>query len=98
MKKPITQTKELSGITGPFNYGEIETRVLKVVVLPLNEPLFSKRATEIEITDAAGGEYVIIRQDDIEGEERQKVAFDKLEWPAIRNAIDLMIGMCRDHN
>lgn len=37
-------------------------RVIKVVVLPDGEPIFSEHATEIEIQDEAGGEFVVVRQ------------------------------------
>jgi hypothetical protein len=68
----------------------IETRTLALIVLPEGEPLFNQRAIRIEVEDEAGGEYVVLRQED-DG----KICIEPNEWPELRAAIDRMIAECR---
>jgi hypothetical protein len=70
-----------------------ETRTTKVTVLPKGEPLFHEGATEIEIIDEAGGEFLRVSQcsDAHEG----KIHIDMHEWPTLKAAIDKMIKECR---
>lgn len=70
-----------------------ETRIIKLVVAPKDEPIFSKMATTIEIDDEAAGEYVRICQ--LSRGENSTVCFDPVEWVAIRSAIDYMVSKCR---
>lgn len=58
------------------------TRVLKTAILPPGEPIFSERATIIEIDDEAAGEFVVIERD------TQKIEIEPDQWPMIRAAID----------
>lgn len=70
-----------------------ETRTTKLTVLLKGESLFHESATEVEIVDEAGGEYLEVSQcsDSYEG----KIAIDPYEWPALKAAIDKMIKECR---
>lgn len=64
----------------------------RLVIAPKGEPIFSEQATTVEIDDEAGGEFVVIsRHRSNDG----KIAIDPTEWPAIRAAVDKMIGLCR---
>jgi hypothetical protein len=72
---------------------EYESRVIKVVVLPKNQPIFSELATTIEIDDEAAGEYVRICQPT--RDDKGTVCFDGGEWEAIKVEVDRMIGECR---
>jgi hypothetical protein len=70
-----------------------ETRIIKVVVAPEGQPIFSEQATTIEIDDEAAGEYVRICQPS--RHEEGTVCFCADEWVTIRDAIDDMISKCR---
>ena len=70
-----------------------ETRVTKLVVLPVGDPIYSEMATTVEIVDEAAGEFVEVAQHgrvDI-----GKILVSPEEWPALREAIDRMIAECR---
>ena len=69
---------------------EMETRTVQIIVLPKGQPLFSERATRVEVVDEAAGEFVVIRQEDGE------VGINPEEWPELRAAIDRMIAECRE--
>ena len=79
-----------------------ETRTLKIAIVPEGEPIFSERATEIEIVDNAAGEYLKITQnsDDTPDPEsgNQTLTIDPAEWPHIQAAIEKMLKECRNHN
>jgi hypothetical protein len=70
-----------------------ETRALSLIVLPEGEAIFSEQATTITIEDDAGGEFIVIEQQGLA--DAGKIRIDPMEWPAIRGAIDRMIGECR---
>jgi hypothetical protein len=72
-----------------------ETRIIKVVVAPKGEPIFSELATTIEIGDDAGGEFVKVTQEGGHTATSKSVCFDPDEWVTIRGAIDDMISKCR---
>lgn len=70
-----------------------ETRVTKLVVLPVGQATYSEMATEIEICDEDAGEFVEVAQYgriDI-----GKIQINPEEWPALRDAIDRLIAECR---
>lgn len=69
-------------------------RVIKVVVLPDGEPVFSEHATEIEIQDEAGGEFVVVRQT-YGSEGKNEIRLTDEEWPMVRAAIDRMMARCQ---
>lgn len=75
---------------------EYETRVTRVHVLPKGDQLFSELATIVELDDEAGGEFVIVRQQD-DHETHQCIRISPEEWPAIRDAIDTAIKQCRSY-
>lgn len=67
----------------------IETRTLRLLVAPEGEPIFCEEATMVEIDDEAAGEFIKITQDD------KEISLNPEEWPAIRDAIDYMVGQCK---
>lgn len=70
-----------------------ETRVTRVTVLPEGEPVFSERATHIEIEDEAAGEFVKVSQEGGHIDNSKFVLFgDRSEWTAIRSAVDTMFN------
>lgn len=71
----------------------LETRTLSLVIIPEGEAIFHDAATIISIDDEAGGEFVVVSQEDYG---YGKVAFEPSWWPTIREAIDRMIAECRD--
>lgn len=75
----------------PNNYA---IRVTRIQVVPVPDPLYSERATNVSITDEAAGEFVEIDQQSAHAE-IQKIAISPDEWPAVKFAIDWMIGQCR---
>lgn len=73
---------------------EYETRVMSVIVAPKGDSLFSEMATKIYIDDEAGGEYVKVEQNRADGN-THNISIEPDEWPAIRDAIERMLGDCR---
>lgn len=71
------------------------TRPIKWIVLPEGEPVFCEQATTIEITDEAGGEFVLVSQQRDEPN-AQTIKIDRDDWPLIRNAIEDAMSMCED--
>ena len=71
-----------------------ETRTMSLLVIPEGEPSFSEQGTEVRIVDEAGGEYVEVEQSGHAS--LGKIQINPEEWPALREAIDRMIGMCRN--
>lgn len=69
-------------------------RTTKLVVLPEDQPIFSEYATEIEIQDEAGGEFVVVRQT-YGSEGKNEIRLTDEEWPMVRAAIDRMMARCQ---
>ena len=67
-------------------------RAIKWTVVREKEPLFYELATDIEIVGEGAGEFVEVKQ---HTEEYGKVQIDPEEWPAIREAIDCAVKLCR---
>lgn len=67
-------------------------RVIKWTVVREKEPLFDELATDIEIMGEGAGEFVEVKQ---HTEESGKVQINPEEWPAIREAIDCAVKLCR---
>ena len=67
-------------------------RAIKWTVVREKEPLFDILATDIEIVGEGAGEFVEVKQ---HTEESGKVQIDPEEWPAIREAIDCAVKLCR---
>lgn len=64
---------------------KLQTRVTRIHLTP--DTIFSERAFSIEIDDEGGGEFLVIRGFSLE---HGALAIDVDEWPALRDAIDLM--------
>ena len=67
-------------------------RTIKWTVVREKEPLFDELATDIEITDEAAGEFVEVKQ---HFDKNGKIQIDAEEWPAIREAINCAVKLCR---
>lgn len=72
---------------------EMETRTLKIALVPVGEAIFHERTVTVEIEDEAGGEFVVLRQE--VGDYERKFSIDPDEWPRLRDAIDQVIAWCR---
>ena len=70
-------------------------RTTKLVVLPEDQPIFSEYATEIEIQDEVGGEFVVVRQVHDGSNGANEIRLTVEEWPAVRRAINRMLARCR---
>lgn len=75
---------------------DIETRVVKVMIAPKDERIFSEMATFVEIDDEAAGEFVKVSQPLTHTASEFAIFIEKETWPHIRDAIDKMIAKCRD--
>ena len=74
------------------------TRITRLTVMPEGEPIFSELGTNIEINDEAAGEFVQLTQHrDQEREGCGTVTINPDEWPAIKGAVDQMIGYIELH-
>lgn len=71
-----------------------ETRTTSMTVAPKGEPLFSEQATAVTIVDESGGEFVEVCQSG--RSDLGKIAINPEEWPALREAIQVMIENCRE--
>lgn len=67
-----------------------EARISKVTINKPGEPLLSEMATNIEIDDEGGGEFLKVSQS------TGSVLITPDEWPVIRKQIDEMILNCRE--
>ena len=69
------------------------TRTTQVVVLPEDQPIFSELATTVTIVDESADEFVeVVQSGRID---LGKIAINPNEWPALREAIDMMIAQCQ---
>ena len=66
------------------------TRTTQVVVLPEDQPIFSELATKVTIVDEGAGEFVEVGQSGHIS--LGKIVINPNEWPALREAIDMMIA------
>jgi hypothetical protein len=75
---------------------KLETRITRLTITPEDEPIFSERATHIEIVDEAAGEYLVITQEqgNINNDNRS-IAIDPSEWETIKSAIEQMLTIIR---
>ena len=71
-----------------------ETRVVKLLILPVGEPIFSSRATSVEIDDEAAGEFIVVSQSNDDDGTLRQIRFDATEWEVIKIAIEKMISLC----
>ena len=63
-------------------------RVTQLTVVPEGKPIYDETATQVEITDEGGGEFLIIKQT---GGGKGEIRIDAEEWRWVREAIDRMI-------
>ena len=82
----------------PVGSEKFDLRIVKLVIAPKGEPLFSEAATSVEIDDEAAGEFVKVTQQDGSMNVSKSITIDPDEWPLIRDAVNAMVGRCRDHN
>ena len=71
-----------------------KTRITRLTVLPEGEPIFSEKATNIEIEDEAAGEYVKVTQDGNDSPARA-IFIDPADWPEIKAAIEQLLADCQ---
>ena len=71
---------------------DYRTRTTKLLVGPVGEPFYSEMCTEVYIESEGAGEFVMVEQH--ARVDLGKVAIEPSEWPALRDAIDRMIGEC----
>ena len=71
----------------------MKTRTTQLTIAPEGEPIFSERAFTVTIDDEAGGEFVLVRSN-MEALPAGTISIDPSEWPALREAIDRLIGEC----
>jgi len=69
---------------------EYKTRVTRLTVLPEGEPIFSEKATHVEIDDEAGGEFVKVSQI-FDHAKPGEIGLEPDNWPAIRDAIETLM-------
>jgi len=65
-------------------------RVTRLSVLPIGEPIFSERCTEVSIVNEAAGEFVEVSQQS----DSKTIQIDPREWSAIKQAVDQLISEC----
>jgi hypothetical protein len=75
---------------------KLENRVVKVMVAPKGEHLYSELVTFVEIADESAGEFVKVSQPITNKSAEFAIFINKDEWPSIRDAIDNMIKECRE--
>ena len=71
----------------------MKARTTQLTIAPEGEPIFSERAFTVTIDDEAGGEFVLVRSN-VEVLPTGTISIDPSEWPALREAIDRLIGEC----
>jgi hypothetical protein len=71
---------------------EYETRTIKVLVGVKGEPSYNELGFVIEITDEGGGGFVEVSPTTEPG----KIRIDSASWPTLRDAIERLLGECRE--
>jgi hypothetical protein len=66
----------------------VKIRITKLTVVPDDKPIFDDGATDVELIDEGGGEFLIVRQ--VSSGDGQ-IRLDPSEWPTVREAIDRMM-------
>ena len=72
-----------------------QLRTTRLTLAQVGEAIFSEMATQVEIDDEGGGEYVMVRQQN-EALENGEIAIDPDEWPMLKEAIEQMLANCRE--
>lgn len=68
-----------------------ETHTLSLIVLPKGEPIYSEKATIIQIEDNLEGPFIRLLQPNTGSD---GIEFDSSEWPEIADAVATMIIQC----
>ena len=66
----------------------VKIRVTQLTVVMEGKPIYDESATQVEITDEGGGEFLVVKQT-TGGQGEIKI--DATEWSAVREAIDNLI-------
>ena len=74
----------------------MKTNITALVVRPVTEPIYSERATTVQIVDEAAGAYVEVEQSG--RSDIGKIAIEDEEWPALRAAINRMVRIAKTIN
>lgn len=74
--------------------GKHEVRVGSLLVGTPGTDIFDESITTVRINDEASGEFVEVEQ--ITSCSAYKICITTEEWPAIRQAVDMMIAQCRN--
>lgn len=72
---------------------DLQTRVTRIHLTP--DTIYNERAFSVEIDDEGGGEFIVVRCLSCELGAPHTLAIDHDEWPALRDAIDLMVKNVR---
>jgi len=72
---------------------DYEVRIMKTIVLPVRESIFSEQATSIEIIDEGGGEFLKVSQQN--GCGKGEIVLEPNDWPDVREEINRMMSFCR---
>ena len=72
-----------------------QARITRLHLVPDGQPIFSEMAYSVEIDDEAAGEFVTLTSLE-ESCSPGQVRIDPSDWPALRDAIDRMIGECKE--
>jgi hypothetical protein len=70
----------------------MKIRTTQLTVAPSGAPIFSEQAYTVTIDDQAAGEYVVVHAMDGDA---GKLTIEPQDWPALREAIDTLIGDCQ---
>ena len=65
-----------------------------VSVLPIGDPVYSERVTDISIVDLGDGPFVKISQDQNTGNGLGKIQIIPEEWPLIKTAVEELFEVC----
>ena len=69
---------------------DYKTRTTQIMVHPADSPtILSEMVTRVSVDDEGGGEFVRVEQANTGA-----ILINPDEWPAIRDAIDRMVGEC----
>ena len=69
--------------------------ILSMIVMPENGGIFDERATTITRVDESCGEFIEVSQHG--RTDLGKIAIDPEEWPMLKQAINSMIELCKEH-
>lgn len=67
-----------------------ETRVIRLLVVPKEDHVYSEMATQVIIDDKGAGEFVSVIQD------KGEIRIAPEEWRPLCDAINKMIEQCRN--